>query len=158
METQRMEQLYQEGATLVNQMIPEAWDRFYLYAEVSKESRKVFFYYYPEGDNTPVYSLDIEDKFEIDEDRFNDLDDALYDCFTELWHEFIRNNQEPWKNLTFFLDRTGKFKIDFKYEFLSEDNDYENLVLWTYQTLGIRIGGDYENQMIESYIQRQQKE
>lgn len=158
METNRMEELYQQAAYLVNDMIPEPWEKFYLYAEISEESQQVFFYYYPEGQQTPVYSLDIPKLFKISEDKFNEMDFAVYDCFKDLWTEFKNNNQEPWRNLTFYLDRTGKFNIDFSYDFLSETDDYENFVLWTYKTLGVRIGSDYENQMIESYIQRQQQD
>lgn len=56
MDTERLEELYQQGATLVRRMIPEQWDKFYLYAEISEESQQVFFYYYPEGQQIPVCS------------------------------------------------------------------------------------------------------
>lgn len=148
-----MEKLYQQAANLVNEMIPEPWDKIYLYTEVSEDSRQVYFYYYPEGQEIPIYSLDITDKYEINEDKFNELDDLLYDCFTELWEEFKRNKQEVWTNLTFILDNTGKFKIEFGYEDLSEADLYESKVIWKYKYLGLRTKGERANKIIENYIQ-----
>ncbi|PAD34260.1 immunity protein YezG family protein, partial [Terribacillus saccharophilus] len=98
--------------TLVD-MIPEEWAKIYLYAEYREGYKKVFFYYYPENKSKPIYSLDIIDIFNIDEDDFDRLENELYSCFTNLWLEFSKEEQESWSHLTYILDSNGKMKINY---------------------------------------------
>ncbi|MGY0691945.1 immunity protein YezG family protein [Virgibacillus sp. FSP13] len=130
METKIMEQIYQQIAdTLVN-TIPEEWNKIHLYAEVRKGYRKVFFYYFPEAGGEPVYSLDIPDLFNVDEDEFEDLEDNLYNCFSSLRKEFKEQEQEEWTNLTFTLDNTGKMNIDYSYDDVSQMDPIEKQEKW----------------------------
>ncbi|PKC50512.1 hypothetical protein RhiirA1_486147, partial [Rhizophagus irregularis] len=115
-----MEQTYQQIANTLVNIVPEAWNKIFLYAEYRDGYKKVFFYYYPESGVKPVYSLDITDLFSINEDEFDELENKLYQCFSELWEEFKEQEQELWTNLTFILDNTGKMKINYGYEDISQ--------------------------------------
>ncbi|MDY0406306.1 DUF600 family protein [Virgibacillus sp. 179-BFC.A HS] len=84
METRTMEQIYQQIANILIDIIPEDWEKVYVYAEVREGYKKVLFYYYPLNAEEPVYSLDIADIFNINEDEFDKKEEQLYDCFTEL--------------------------------------------------------------------------
>ena len=108
METRIMEQTYQQIASTLVSIIPEEWKRVLLYAEFREDYKKVFFYYYPEIGEEPVYSLDITELFNVNEDEFEGLEDELYKCFSRLYDEFKDQEQEQWTNLTFILDNTGK--------------------------------------------------
>lgn len=99
-----MEQLYQNIANTLVGMIPEGWSKIYLYAELREGYKKVFFYYYPINGVKPVYSLDINDLFHINEEEYDGLENDLYNCFSKLREEFTEQDQEPWTNLTFILD------------------------------------------------------
>lgn len=137
METQVMEELYQEIATQLNEMIPEDWEKVLMYTEVSEGADTGYFYYYPEGAQSPICCFDIYNIFEIDEDTYDEMHDKLMEYFRELWEEFKNNKQEPWTNLTFTLDNTGKFKIDYDYTDLSEADNYEQRIIWEYKYLGM---------------------
>ncbi|WP_419893141.1 immunity protein YezG family protein [Oceanobacillus kimchii] len=129
METKNMEEIYQEVADILVNMVPEEWNRILLYAEIREGYRKVFFYYYT--NNNPIYSLDIPDLFQIDEDSFESLEDDLYNCFSALWNEFKSQDvQEPWTSLTFILDNSGKMNIDYGYEDISELSPVEKQDDW----------------------------
>lgn len=130
MQTSKMEKLYQEIGSTLNNMIPEGWDRLYAYAEISEFYTSVYFYYYPFNKKNPVYSLDIEKQFYIDKKIFRYNEDELDEYFEELWCEFKKQNQEQWTNLTFILESTGKMKIDYGYEDLSEANPVETKNKW----------------------------
>ncbi len=39
-----MEMLYEKAANILNEMIPEAWNKILLYTEVSEEGRKVYIF------------------------------------------------------------------------------------------------------------------
>ncbi len=51
-------------------IVPEEWKKILLFAEYREGYKKVFFYYFPETGDKPIYSLDILDLFTIDEDEF----------------------------------------------------------------------------------------
>lgn len=132
-----MVEIYQEIAVKINEIIPEGWDKVFAYAEVQEDVSKVGFYYYPEGKDTPIHVLEIVELFEIDENEIDQLRYKLSDLFEELWREFLKSNQEAWTNLTFILESTGQFKIDFDYEDLTEVDDFERQIIWRYKYLGI---------------------
>ncbi|PAF36787.1 cytoplasmic protein [Terribacillus saccharophilus] len=130
METKNMELMYQQIANTLVDMIPEEWDKIYLYAEYREGYKKVFFYYYPENKSKPIYSLDIIDIFNIEEDDFDRLENELYTCFTNLWLEFSKQEQESWSHLTYILDSNGKMKINYGYDDLSEISPVEKQEKW----------------------------
>lgn len=152
METSKMEELYQNAAEILNNMIPVPWKKIYLYAEVSEDSRQVIFYFYPEDKNVPIYSLDITNNFNVEEQYLDDLEDELYETFTELWDEFEKQKQEKWTNLTFILDNSGEFNIDYKYNDLSEVDSYEQQIIWEYKNMGIIGEGNRPKEIIDKYI------
>lgn len=125
-----MEQLYQEIANILVNIVPEEWKKILLYAEYREGYKKVYFYYFPETGDKPIYSLDIVDLFTIDEDELEELEDELYKCFSRLWEEFKEQEQEQWTNLTFILENTGKMKINYGYENLSEISPVEKQDKW----------------------------
>ncbi|MDI6678078.1 DUF600 family protein [Bacillus wiedmannii] len=137
MNTKGMEQLYQKIARQLNLIIPESWDKILLYSEITEWSNRTYFYYYPHGKETPIYSLDIEDMDYINEEEINSQLHQLYEYLRELWDEFRNNKQEQWTNLTFELTSTGRFNIDYNYRNLENDDSYEQQVIWEYEKLGI---------------------
>lgn len=130
MDTKKMEQLYQQIANTLVNIVPEEWKKIFLYAEYREGYKKVFFYYYPIRGVKPVYSLDITDLYNIDEDEFDELENELYDYFSRLWWEFKEQEQEQWTNLTFILENTGKMKMNYGYEDISELNPLEKQDKW----------------------------
>lgn len=139
MNNKKINEIYEDIAYEVNSIIPDEWDKVYIYAEESEGAETAWIYYIPVDKSSPV---NIQPSQEI------------FNCFERLWHEFKNNNQEVWTNLTFVLDSTGKFKIDFGYEDLSEADTYEIRVIWKYKYLGIKPSPDKarDNKIIDKYI------
>ncbi|MBC2176472.1 DUF600 family protein [Listeria booriae] len=139
MNTTKMEELYQEIATEINMIIPEQWSEVLLYSEVEEHSDATFFYYYPMGKSTPIYSLDIEDIEGVDVEEVDNGLSNLSDLLRKLWNEFIVNKQEPWKSLNFILNSKGKFNIRYSYEDLEKDGyDYvDRVAIWEYEKLNM---------------------
>ncbi len=158
MKTQVMEELFEKIANKANEMIPEDWDKLFMYAEVSEGASEVFFYYYPKGKNTPIYSLDVVDVFEINEDEFDEMSMELNDYFEELREEFKKNKQEPWTNLTLTLESNGKFNIDYDYTDLSEADSYEQHIVWRYKHLGMQPSPDRKRdvKIIQEYLKKKE--
>lgn len=158
LETQKIADLYQNIAVTVNEIIPEEWSKVLIYAEVQEDVSKVGFYYYPEREGNPVFVLEIPELFEVDEDHIDQLRHELSGCFEELWKEYAQENQDIWTSLTFILDATGQFKIDFEYEDLSEVDDFERQIIWRYKYLGLEppLEKKRARQIFESYIESTQ--
>lgn len=155
MNTNKMEEIYQKTADVLDSMIPVSWRAIHLYAEVSKEARKVFFYFYPMNSDLPVYNLDIVDEYRVKDQEYEDLEDELYDLCSALWEEFDHQNQEQWSNLTLHLDHSGKFTIDYSYEDLSNVDSYEQQIVWEYIHLGIIPASGRPKSVIDQYLNKQ---
>ena len=130
MVTKGMERIYQEVADILVAMIPENWRNIFLYAEMGKGYRQVFFYYYPKWREAPVYSLDMTEMFDLEEVEMDSLEVELGAAFERLHDEFIDAGQESWTNLTFMLDEDGKMKVKFNYEDVSHQDFIERQVKW----------------------------
>ncbi len=148
----KLNEIYSKIAETLNETILEEWEKIYMYGEIGDGVREAFFNYYPTGSNEPVYSHDIPELFEISEDEYDRLWYQLLDNLTELWNEFKNNDQETWTNLTFILESTGKFKIDYDYTDLSDVDDVERHVIWNYKYLGIMPEDDDDKQIVQEYI------
>nr|WP_324295679.1 immunity protein YezG family protein [Rossellomorea vietnamensis] len=98
----------------------------------------MFFYYYSQTGNQPIYSLDIPERFSISKDDFADLENDLYHHFEKLWEEFKKQEQEQWTNLTFKLNHTGKMNINYGYEDLSKLSPVEKQDKWETEYLSQR--------------------
>lgn len=136
METTSMEVIYQEVGNILVEMIPEEWEKIFLYAEIREGDSQVYFYYYPVNHKQPVYSLDIMDIFNLDKSFYKKLKKELYACFEELWNEFKVQNQEQWTHLTYILNSTGKMKLNYGYEDISELSAIEKQEKWEAEYLG----------------------
>lgn len=130
LETKHMENIYQNVADILVDMIPEEWEKILLYAEVREGFSQVYFYYYPTQQEKPVYSLDIPYVFNVDKRQHKEMKQELYECFEELWNEFKVQGQEQWSNLTFILDNTGQMKLNYGYDDISEISPDEKQEKW----------------------------
>ncbi|WP_132743802.1 immunity protein YezG family protein [Scopulibacillus darangshiensis] len=122
----------------VIETIQEDWSKIYLYAEVSEDVRKSYFFYYPIGSNEHTYSHDIPDVFDMEDDDYDQLWYDLLDLLQDLWNEFKLNAEGPWSNLTLILDNEGNFNIDYNYDDLSEVDPHEQQIIWEYNVLGFK--------------------
>lgn len=130
MESKIMEQTYQQIANTLLNIIQEDWKQVLLYVEIREGYKKVYFYYYPEAGGSPVYSLDIVELFKMVESVYDGLENELYQYFSTLNKEFLEQGQEKWTNLTFILENTGKMKINYGYDDLSQMSPVEKQDRW----------------------------
>jgi hypothetical protein len=79
----------------------------------------------------------------------------LIKILKDLSEEFKQNNQEQCTNLTFTLESTGKFKVDYDYVDLSDADDHERSVIWEYTHLGILPESEYDTSILEEYHKKE---
>ncbi|WP_243291874.1 antitoxin YezG family protein [Bacillus sp. FJAT-47783] len=152
MNEEQLGKLYQQIAEVVVDTIPEEWSKVYLYGEIGEGSQTAYFYYYPEGNKKPIYSHDITEIFALSDLEYSEKWNSLVDLVQELWREFKDNEQEPWTNFTFILDKEGQFKIDYNYDDLSNVDLHKRKTIWKYKHLGIVPKSNSGKKFLEEYL------
>ncbi len=161
--TPEIKELYKEIQEKLFSMIPEKWDRIYLYASILEginhlETGEMFFYYFPKGilKKDPVNVYEVPNKFNLDEQEYFQLADELYGVIKKLRKECEVVNGKKWGNLTISVENF-QFKIEYDYQDLKESpyNSYERHLIWRYEYLeiGVNTYNRKDRKIIEEYRQ-----
>ena len=145
--TKKVKEIYEDIQRKLFYMIPEKWDRLYLYSSILDEpdeegkTGELFFYYIPKGifKKKAVNVYEIPAKFNLDESQYLRLVQVLYAKIKELRKEFRKSERnEIWSNITMTI-QSLKFKVEYDYTDLvhSDFSSYERHVIWRYEMLGI---------------------
>lgn len=161
--TKKIKEMYEDIQRRIFYMIPEKWDKMYLYASVmdridNKKTGELFFYYIPKGifKKNPVNVYEIPQKFNLDEKEYLKLVNILYKKIVALKEEFRKIELvSTWTNLTIIIDGI-KFKVEYDYEDLKQSkfSSYERHIIWRYNYLGItpeRLNRK-EKEILERYL------
>ncbi|MEK4069517.1 antitoxin YezG family protein [Peribacillus sp. FSL R5-0717] len=154
MNESKLNEYYLKIAQTVNGMIPEEWSKVILYGEVNEGTGTAFFFYQPIINDKLIYSHDIPELHSISRIEYRETWRRLIKVLKELLDEFKDNNQEQWTNLSFTLESTGKFKVDYDYEDLSDADDHERRVIWEYTRLGLLPETEYDKSILEDYLKK----
>lgn len=161
--TKKIKEMYEDIQRRIFYMIPEKWDKMYLYASVSDlmdghTTGELFFYYIPKGifKKNPVNVYEIAQKFNLDEKEYLKLVSILYKKIVELREEFKKIEfVSTWTNLTMKIDGI-QFKIEYDYEDLSKSkfSSYERHIIWRHKYLGIKEEqlNKQEKNILERYL------
>lgn len=161
--TKKVKEMYEDIQRRIFYMIPEKWEKMYLYASVSdlidrNKTGELFFYYIPKGilKKKPVNVYEIPQKFNLDEKEYLKLVNILYEKIVLLREEFKKIEIVPtWTNLTIMIQGI-KFKVEYDYEDLTKSkfSSYERHIIWRYNYLGVREEqlDRKERQILERYL------
>jgi len=144
--TKKIKEIYEIIQKMLFYMIPEKWDKLYLYSSVmdmpdGQKTGELYFYYIPKGilKKKPVNVYEIPNKFNLEENEYLKLVKMLYEKIKQLREEFRKSETGTiWSNITITIQNL-KFKVEYNYEDLenSDFNSYERHIIWRYQNLGI---------------------
>lgn len=168
LDTPKMKQLYQRIQKQLFYMIPEKWDKIYLYASVVENANKLevgemFFYYYPKGvfKKNPVNVYEIAGRFNIDEDEYTKLVDNLYSIIKELRIAFYEEETRYWSNITIKIEGF-KFIVEYNFDDLvhSRFSANERHIIWQQKFLNLPIERleRKDRIMVEQYFKENQEE
>lgn len=149
-------------------MIPEKWDKVYLYASVfnhynSIQTGEMFFYYYPKSvfKKNPVNVYEVPDKFNIDEKAYLKLAEKLYEEIKNLRIVLVEAGEKEWTNLTICIQNFN-FNVEYRYDDLvnSKYTNYDRHLAWRYKYLGVPLNSysKKDRKMIEEYLQKEEYE
>ena len=143
-------------------LIPEKWDRIYLYASVEEkikgiETGELFFYYFPKGilKKNPVNVYEVPNKFNLNEDEYIKLVENLYYKIKEIREYFKEINHRLWHSVTIRIEGL-KFEIEYNYEEINSAkySDNERHIIWKYFNLNLpeEAFSSKERKLIHKYI------
>ncbi|OMI28476.1 cytoplasmic protein [Bacillus haynesii] len=158
MDENKLNTIYQEIAETVVETIPEEWSKVLIYGEILEDVQKGFFYYYPEGNDSPVYCHNIPEFFSIEKEDYRNLWRQLINNLEKLWYEFKNSDQKTWTSLTMIIQSDGEFNIDYDYEDLSDADDYERRIVWEHKYLGLWPEDEDDKEVLEQYLESNQDE
>lgn len=164
--TPNIKSIYKKIQTKLFYMIPEKWDKIYLYASVIDglnhlETGEMFFYYFPKGilKKNPINVYEVPNKFNLEETAYFKLADELYALIKELRKEFVLNNEKLWSNITISIENF-QFIVEYGYEDLinSSYSSYDRHIIWRYKYLktGLNTYNKKERDIILEYLKNTQ--
>lgn len=164
----KIRSIYSKIQTQLFYMIPEKWDKIYLYAAIIEkinnlQTGEMFFYYYPKGllKKNPINVYEVPSKFNVNEKAYLKLVDDLYETIKQLRKEFEKAGEELWSNLTISIENL-KFNVEYNYEDLqnSDYSNYDRHIIWQYKYLDIAIERlpKRDRKMLEEYLRNEQFE
>ncbi|MGD3161119.1 TIGR01741 family protein [Staphylococcus haemolyticus] len=112
---EKLNEMYQEIANHINDMIPTEWEQVYTMAYIDEEGGEVFFNYTKLDSDNLHYYTDIPKDYNVSEKMFSKLSFTLYKLFKRLRELFIENNQELWTSSEFDFTKEGKLNVSFDY-------------------------------------------
>ncbi len=163
--TPEIRNVYEKIQKQLFYMIPEKWDKVYLYASVldhynNIQTGEMFFYYYPKSvlKKNPVNVYEVPERFNIDEAAYLKLAEKLYDEIKTLRNILIQKGEKPWTNITISIE-DFKFKVEYSYEDLvnSKYTSYDRHIIWRYKYLDIPLTSllKKDRKMVEEYLSKE---
>ena len=149
----KLNRLYREIAETVHAMIPEEWEKFYFYAQISEAGGTYFFYNNFRNKQNYKYSVEIPFKYEVNEEEFERKEDSLYKLSKELRDVFKDNQQELWYSFTMSLEHSGEFNMHFDYtNWLETEYSFsDQMIIWKRKYLGEVPINENDKALINKY-------
>lgn len=144
-----------EIVNTVNEMIPEYWECFHFYAQISETGGGTYFFYNtPEYEKAYKYSLEIPYEYKVDKEYYKLKDRALFDLSEQLRKLFKDHQQETWYSFTISVDSKGKLKVHFDYtDWFNTDYSFDDqLIIWEYKYLGVELEDNENKDLISRYL------
>ncbi|MGR5939184.1 immunity protein YezG family protein [Bacillus pacificus] len=150
----KLNQLYREIAETVHAMIPEEWEKFYFYAQISEDGGGTYFFYnnFRNKENYK-YSVEIPFKYEVDEEEFERKEDFLYKLSKELRNVFKDNQQELWYSLQCLWNIVGNLTCISIIQIGSIQNIVlaDQMIIWKHKYLGEVPIDENDKELIHKY-------
>lgn len=114
----QQEIIFNEIATLINDIIPTKWEKFDFHGELKEfEGGEVYFFYTLPNENEKLhYCYFIPDEFNVSRDIYDNLMLELFDLLVKLQKVFKENEQELWYSFSMFVD--SELKMDAIYDYV----------------------------------------
>lgn len=149
--------LYSKLANHIVSMIPGDWESVYYLGEVEKarSSWSSVFYFKDPNRGEYVDSNSIPQIYQVPDSIYMNLWLQLNNILLEVYDCFAANEQPLWEQMSFSLDKTGKFHVDFFYDVMNNKDGGQLIreLMWAHNTFGYEPAeGSPEKKAIDNYL------
>lgn len=116
-----IDELYQEIADVLVEIVPERWSKVYVNAQVYGMDSKVFLYYYPAKEEQAVSGDDIPAKFKAYKTLYPQLVEELEITFSQLWFAVKEEDGEAFTHVTYMLTSDGEIDVMYSEDTVNEE-------------------------------------
>ena len=137
---QQLAALYNKLAKHIVAMIPVKWDTFHYLGEVEKgkQSYSSVFYFRDISSGEFVKSNNMPKIYQIPKSSYMVQWSQLNNILLEIYNCFAENGQAPWEQLSFSVEQSGKFKVNYLYDVMNEKDGGQLVreLIWARDTFG----------------------
>lgn len=156
-------EIYNKMAEKISSMIPADWYEIYYLGGVSQNKSHFCVFYFNTFDNDEfTRSFDIPKIYKVSEEVYLKLHRELNAILLELYNCFELNKQQLWREITFYFNSNGKFKVDFEYNYVEDLGTLKREVIRAYETCNYvfknQTKGYIKNSLDEYIKQKESKE
>lgn len=137
---QQLAALYHKLAKQIAAMIPVKWDEFHYLGEIEKgkHSYSSVFYFRDESSGKFIQSNDIPKLYQMPKSTYMVQWSDLNDILLEIYHCFANHGQSLWEQMSFSVNQSGKFKVNYRYDVIhkSDGGHIARELIWAYKMFG----------------------
>ena len=156
---ERQNELISALTQQINDTIPDEWKEFYFHADINDDfSGGVYFFFNTKESTDYIYSEDIPEIYNVNEDEYYERWDKLYKLSKSLKQLFIEYEQVLWQAITIIVDEKRTLKMDYDYtEWLGSSFGHNEMIdYFEYKYLG-KVHGDKEEEELFKEMEEYQK-
>ena len=113
---EKQNELIRAIAQQVSNTIPDEWKEFYFHADINDDfSGGVYFFFNTKESTDYIYSEDIPEIYNVNEDEYYERWNKLYKLSKSLKQLFIEYEQVLWQAITIIVDEKRTLKMDYDY-------------------------------------------
>lgn len=148
---------YTKLARRIAAMIPVEWDVVYYLGEVEpgKQSWSSVFYFRDLKSGTFVQSNSIPRMYQTHKNEYMGQWMGLNNILLEVYQCFADHGQAPWEQMDFFLDRTGKFRVQYQYDVMhpQDGGQLARELVWAHRAFGYTPEeGTRQRKLLEEHL------
>ncbi len=122
MQYAKIEAIYQEFANKFVEIIPVQWDRIVFFSEVEEGANSIHYVFYESTTKQVKEAETLTSEYGMNKKKRKLYSLDFSRLVTKLQNAFVEESLEKWNLVTFILESTGNFKLDFEYVDLELSN------------------------------------
>lgn len=126
----KSESYYQELASKLNEIVPVDWDVIKLRSEVEEGAVELIYWFQDSTSKEYVQNFDLVSKYGVNRKIEKITFMELTDIVKKIHSAIVDEGNDPFTVVSFTIDNSGKYKINYEYTDLSESTVLERRELW----------------------------
>lgn len=126
----KIELCYEELKELLIEILPIEWDKVWFRFEIDKFEESGQYFVLEHNSERIMTFCDMVDNGIIDDNTFDDDFEKMTNIGAKIFNTDMESGSPTWTCLTFLLDKSGAFNIEYSYDDLNDLGRIERKINW----------------------------